>query len=188
MMKKYLITSRGFYTDTPAVYRSILHEQVREFMPDFVLYRDKTNPSYYHQAEHTVEVCAQFEGVKSFLHQDYLLAKKIGADGIHFTSRQFELIPLAKELDLEVVASTHSIEELQEVQKLGADYATYSPIFATPAKGEPKGPQGLKEALKSVKKLKIFALGGIVTEEHVAMLEPLQPYGFASIRYFQREL
>ena len=185
MMKKYLITSRAFYTDTPAVYRAILHEQVREYMPDFVLYRDKTNPNYFHQAEHTVEVCSQFEGVKSFLHQDYKLAAKLQADGVHLTSGQFEFIEKAKELDLEVVVSTHTIEELKEVERLGADYATFSPVFATPAKGKPKGVAELKEAVSSLKRLKVFALGGIVTYSHVEQLKDAKVYGFASIRYFQ---
>ena len=64
-MKKYLITSRQYYTDTPAVYRSILHERLREHLPDFALYRDKFNPKYAEQATHHVEACRQFEGVIS---------------------------------------------------------------------------------------------------------------------------
>jgi thiamine-phosphate pyrophosphorylase len=73
------------------------------------------------------------------------------------------------------------------VKELCADYATYSPIFETPAKGEPKGVEGLKKAMQEVD-IKIFALGGIITQQHVAQLETAKPYGFASIRYFYEDL
>jgi len=186
MLKKYLITSRSYYTDTPAVFRSILHERIKATMPDFVLYRDKFEKNYSLFAEHTVETARQFESVKPFVHQDATLAKKIGADGVHLTSKQFDAIKEAKELGLEVIVSTHSIEELKEVEKLGADYATFSPIFASPGKGEPKGVEALKEAVESVS-INIFALGGIITPEDVKKIEPVNPYGFASIRYFYED-
>jgi thiamine-phosphate pyrophosphorylase len=185
-MKRYLITSRQYYTDTPAVFRSILHERIKATQPHFVLYRDpfEKNPQIF--AEHTVETCRQFEGLKAFVHQDPLLAHKLKADGVHLRSTQFERISEAKSLGLEVIVSTHSIDELKEVQKLGADYATFSPIFATPGKGEPKGIEALKEAVESVK-IKIFALGGIVTPMHVQQLKEANPFGFASIRYFYED-
>ncbi len=182
-MKSYLITSRQYYTDTPAVFRSVLHERVRTHMPDFVLYRDKFDPNYAKQAEHAVEVCRQFEGVKCFLHQDPRLAHALGADGVHLTSKQFDRIKEGKELGLEVIISTHSIEELLMAQELCADYATFSPVFETPGKGTPKGVDALKEAVKSVN-IPIFALGGIVTHEHVEAIKEAGCYGFASIRYF----
>ena len=76
-MHKYLITSREFYTDTPAVFRSILREQFITHLPDYALYRDKTNPHYDTQAEDFVDVCNQFEGIKSFIHQKTDLAKNL---------------------------------------------------------------------------------------------------------------
>ncbi len=187
-MKKYLITSRQYYTDTPAVFRKILHERIAMHMPDFVLYRDKMNPAYAIQAEHAVETCRQFEGMRCFLHQDAKLAKNIGAHGVHLTSKQFDHIKAAKDMGLEVCVSTHTIEELLMVEELCGDYATFSPIFPTPHKGEAKGIEELSRALKTVQKLKIFALGGIVTQEHIKALEEAKPYGFASIRYFYEDV
>ena len=182
-MKKYLITSRQYYSDTPAVFRKILHETLKTHLPNFALYRDKFNPDYPLQAEHFIETCRQFDGIKSFLHQDSKLAQTLGADGVHLTSKQFDKIKKAKELGLEVCVSTHSIEELKMVQELCADYATFSPIFKTPGKGDPKGIEALKKAVESVD-IKIFALGGIVSDKQVKLLEAAKPYGFASIRYF----
>jgi len=182
-MKKYLITSREFYTDTPAVFRSILHEQLKEHLPNYALYRDKSNPDYEIQASHFVETCKQFEDIKSFIHQKIDLANDLGATGVHLTSKQIELIPKAKEKNLEIIVSTHNIEEIFKAQKLGADAVTYSPIFASPNKGIPKGLEDLQDII-NLTDINIFALGGIIDEEHIKMLKPTNVYGFASIRYF----
>ena len=182
-MKKYLITSRIYYSDTPAVFRKILHETLKKHLPEFALYRDKLNLDYALQAEHFIETCRQFAGVKAFLHQDPKLARSLGADGVHLTSTQFDRIKEAKKIGLEVCISTHSLQELQMAQELCVDYATFSPVFSTPGKGDPKGVKALKEAVASTD-IKIFALGGIVTEEEVAALKEAKPFGFASIRYF----
>ncbi len=182
-MEKYLITSREFYTDTPAVFRAILHEQIQLHMPTYVLYRDKSNPDYDTQAEYLVQVCSQFENVKSFIHQKPALAKELGATGVHLTSKQFDKIEEAKELDLEVIISTHSHEEVLKAESLGADAVTYSPIFASPGKGKVKGIEDLKELLNKCD-INIFALGGIVTTAQILEIEKTSSYGFASIRYF----
>lgn len=182
-MKKYLITSREFYTDTPAVFRSILHTQLKKHLPSHALYRDKSNPNYHIQAAHFVEVCSQFENIKSFIHQHVDLAKELGATGVHLTSSQSGEIVRAKELGLEVIISTHTYKEVLEARRLGANAVTYGPIFNSPGKGEPKGVDDLKRLLDECD-INIFALGGIVENIHVDMIEQSRAYGFASIRYF----
>ncbi len=182
-MKKYMITSREFYTDTPAVFRAILHEQMQIHQPNYVLYRDKSNPDYDLQAEYLVQVCSQFENVKSFLHQKPTLAKELGATGVHLTSKQFDKITEAKELGLEVIISTHTHEEVLKAQKLGVDAVTYSPIFASKGKGEAKGIENLVELLEKCD-VKVFALGGIINKEQIKEIAKTSSYGFASIRYF----
>lgn len=182
-MQKYLITSREFYTDTPAIFRNIVHEQFIKHAPTYALYRDKANLNYDIQASHFVEVCRQFENVKSFIHRDVKLAKSLEASGVHLTSTQFDEIKKAKELGLEVIISTHTHNEVLKAQTLGADAVTYSPIFASPGKGEPKGIEDLKELLK-ISEIKVFALGGIVTQKQVDIVQESGIYGFASIRYF----
>ncbi|MCF6309412.1 MAG: thiamine phosphate synthase [Sulfurimonas sp.] len=182
-MQKYLITSRQFYTDTPAIFRNILHEQMQKHMPDYALYRDKSNHNYAIQAAHFVEVCSQFESIKSFIHQHVDMAKELNATGVHLTSNQFDEIEHAKEIGLEIIISTHTHKEVLKAQKLGADAVTYSPIFDSPGKGKPKGVEDLKELLKK-SDINIFALGGVVEDSHVQMIEDTEVYGFASIRYF----
>ena len=185
-MKKYLITSREFYTDTPAIFRNILHEQCQIHMPEYALYRDKSNPNYDIQAAHFVEVCIQFEGIKSFIHQKVDLAKKLNAHGVHLNSKQFDEIKYAKNSGLEVIISTHSHQDVLKAQKLGADGVTYSPIFTSPGKGKPKGIDDLKELLNKTD-LKVFALGGIIDSEQIEKIKETNAYGFASIRYFYSE-
>lgn len=182
-MKKYLITSSEFYTDTPATFRKILQKQCLKHTPDFVLYRDKSNPNYKLQSEDFAHICAEFSNVKSFIHGDATLADSLNVTGVHLTSSQFSEIEYAKSLGLEVIISTHTHDEVKEAEKLGADYVTYSPIFVSPNKGKPKGVEDLKLLLQEVG-IKIFALGGIVHQKELDLVEQSGAYGFASIRYF----
>lgn len=158
-------------------------ELISKYNPDFILYRDKENPNYHVEALKFVQLCLEVKNLKYFLHQDVDLAKKLGATGVHLTSSQFEKIEYAKSLNLEVIISTHSLEEVQIAQEKGADYVTYSPIFASPNKGEPKGIENLKTLLQKTD-MNIFALGGIVEQKEVDLIKKSDVYGFASIRYF----
>jgi len=134
-------------------------------------------------AKNFVETCKKLDSVKPFIHQNIDLAKELNAVGVHLTSTQFDEIAYAKELGLEVIISTHTHEEVLKAQGAGADAVTYSPIFASPGKGEPKGLNDLKEILCKCD-IKVFALGGIVEDMQIKEVEKLGVYGFASIRYF----
>ena len=84
-----------------------------------------------------------------------------------------------------MVASAHSLQELHTIKKLGGDMATFSPIFATPNKGMPKGVRALKKVVRR-SRLPILALGGIIRKKEVAQISRTKAAGFASIRYFSR--
>ncbi|WP_373070071.1 thiamine phosphate synthase [Sulfurimonas sp.] len=172
-MKSYMITSDALSS-----------EHIKKHMPDYVLYRDKTNQNYADDASKFVDVCRRFKGVKSFLHQDADLAKKLGANGVHLTSLQLDKVEYAKSKNLEVIISTHSLEEVQKAEILGADAVTYSPVFNTPNKGEPKGVDDLKVLVECVD-IKVFALGGITSQKEIDKIKDTGVYGFASIRYFE---
>jgi len=60
---------------------------------------------------------------------------------------------------------------------------TFSPIFTTPNKGEPKGIEVLREVISSLE-IAVIALGGIVEQEQIKLCEEAGAFGFASIRYF----
>ena len=96
---------------------------------------------------------------------------------------QFNDIEKAKALGLFVVVSTHNLKEALKAQNLGADMITFSPLFATPNKGEPKG---IKELNRVALKLSIplIALGGIISERQLLLCQESRAEGFASIRWF----
>ena len=183
-MKKYLITSPEFYTDIPSVFVEKLEEQLQKHQPDFVLLRDKQTLDYEALARVFMQVLQKYPKSKAFIHDDVLLADSLNADGVHLTSNSFHKIKEAKQKKLEVIVSTHTKEEVLNVEKEGADYVSYSPLFDTPNKGKAKGVEDLK-ALLRLTDINVFALGGIVSEVEVSAIKKTKAYGFASIRYFR---
>ena len=179
----YLITDRRYYTDTPAVFRANVHAALAKHLPAFALYREPHNPDYAVLAEHFLETCARFPDTKGLLHRDIALAVKLGAFGVHLTSKQPDEIASAKAAGLFTVVSTHTLEEIRHAETEGADAVTYSPIFETPGKGVPKGLEDLNETAGKIN-LPVIALGGIVTPAQVDAVKAAGAAGFASIRYF----
>jgi len=183
MMKRYLITDPKFYSSDPDQFRSTLQAVLAKHHPDFALYRDKNNPDYAVLAKEFIALCSGSEKTRTMLHGDVELAASLQAYGVHLTSQQFDEIGKAKASGLFVVISCHSEEEILEAQRRGADAVTYSPLFSTPGKGEPKGLEDLNEIVAKIS-LPIIALGGITMPEQVDAVEKSGAYGFASIRYF----
>ncbi len=182
-MKSYLVTDPKYYTDNGESFCSLLEGILARHRPDFALYRDKPTQRYAENAALFLDTCRSFPAMKTMLHGDAALAAKLKADGVHLTSQQFDDIEKAKALGLFVVISCHSEAELLEAQRRGSDAVTYSPIFRTPGKGEPKGLEDLQHIVDKIS-LPIIALGGITTPEQVKAVEKCGAYGFASIRYF----
>jgi len=150
---------------------------------DMILYRDKESDKYAKNAKQFMLEAREHSFSKILLHTDYRLAHKLKADGVHLNSTQFSKIAEAKTLGLFVVISTHTKEEALQAQKLGADMITFSPIFSTPNKGEPKGVDVLREVISSLE-ISVIALGGIVEQEQIDLCEEAGAFGFGSIRYF----
>ena len=148
-----------------------------------IVYRDKSTSNYTQNAERFINEAKKYSFSKILLHSNYSLAHSLNADGVHLTSTQFDDIEKAKALGLFVIVSTHRLEEALNAQRNGADMITFSPLFITPNKGEPKG---IKELNRVVSKLSIplIALGGIISEKHLLLCQQSKAKGFASIRWF----
>jgi thiamine-phosphate pyrophosphorylase len=182
-MKKYCITDPSFYTSNPTQFvQKLLHVRTLHEM-DFICLRDKVTQNYALLAEAFLATRPLFENTKLYLHTDFVLASKLGCDGVHLPSFMEDKIAEAKLLNLKVVFSAHSLEEALRAQNLGADAITLSPVFFTPNKGEPLGLEKLKEINDKIS-IKCFALGGIINDKQVRACEEVGVYGFASIRYF----
>lgn len=182
-MKSYLITDSLFYGHDEQTLNDRLENVLNRHTPDFALFRDKETPFYPELARVFINICKKKRITNVLLHGDVYMAYRLGANGVHLASTQFDAIAHAKALGLYVIISTHSHEEAKRAQQLGADAITYSPIYDSPNKGNPKGLEDLKVIVDKIR-IPIFALGGILTQEQINAVEASGAYGFASIRYF----
>jgi len=102
------------------------------------------------------------------------IAKIIDADGVHLTENSAHANEIKSTFpDLIVGVSTHSLEAAQIAEAQGADYITFSPIYATPSKANYGPPQGLS-LLRQVSQevnLPVLALGGITLHRVSECLE-----------------
>lgn len=183
-LKKYLITDPKYYSNNSDLFKKNLSRVLKKNEVDIACFRDKESKNYEELAKVFIDVCKEYEIKKILLNTNYELAKNLGANGVHLTSSQFSEIKQAKNLDLFVIISCHTFSDIEKAQNSYANAVTFSPIFNTPNKGEPKGITSLKEAISLYEDIDIIALGGIVKDEQIELISKTKAYGFASIRYF----
>lgn len=184
-MKSYLITDSAYYSQEPIFFTKKLESVFKKHHVDFACFRDKnvSLEQFFELAKLFVDVCNKNLIKNIIIHTHYEIAKELNVKIIHLSSKNINLLPKIRELGLEVIVSTHSLDELKLAKELKANYATFGPIFETPNKGEPKGLDVLVEVVSQID-IPIFALGGIITKQHVEILKKTNVFGFASIRYF----
>ena len=175
-MIKYAISDPKFYSNLDYAFNNFtkLNEA------NMLLFRDKSSNNYNSIAQEFIKF--RSNNRKFLLQNDINLACRLGFDGVHFSSNFIHLLKDTPS-NLIKIASTHNIKEIELANQYGADFITFSPIFATPNKGEPKGLEALKEAVK-MSKAKVIALGGIMSAEQIYAVMKCGVAGFASIRYF----
>ena len=183
-LKSYLITDPKFFTNEPEKFILKLKEVLSKHKVDIACFRDKSSSNFEELAKLFSEVCREFKIEKVLINTDINLAIKLNFDGVHLNSKQFKEIEEVKKKNLFTIISCHNFDELKIAENLKLDCVTYSPIFQSPNKGEPKGMLNLKKAVNSFPNLKIIALGGIVTNKQIKEIKNTKAYGFASIRYF----
>ncbi len=161
------------------------HQDLRRFSEraDWLLYRDKETLRYRDRAVELFRALSPFPSLRLLIHDDWRLARELGAGGVHFSARGVGGLEAAKKAGLFTLASTHSIDEAEELARRGVDAVTLSPVFPSPGKGTPLGVKLLAEAVKRLP-VPVIALGGIVDEERIAAVERSGAYGYASIRLF----
>ncbi|WP_044416343.1 thiamine phosphate synthase [Halarcobacter anaerophilus] len=180
----YLITDPKYYSDNPELFRKNLTKVLKQKQVNIACFRDKESNNYEELAKIFVNVCKENNINKILLNSNYDLSYELKAHGVHLTSSQFDKIKEAKKLDLYTVISCHTFKDLDMAMQFHANAVTYSPIFRTPNKGEPKGISNLKEIVNLYEDLNIIALGGIISKEQIEEIKKSKAYGFASIRYF----
>lgn len=175
-MIKYAISDPKFYSNLDYAFNHFI--RLKE--ANMLLFRDKNSNNYDKIAQEFIKF--KSHNIKFLLQNDINLACKLGFDGVHFSSNFIHLLKDTPS-NLIKIASTHNIKEIELANQYGADFITFSPIFATPNKGEPKGLEALKEVVK-ISKAKVVALGGIMSTEQICAVMKCGVAGFASIRYF----
>ena len=183
-MKSYLITDPSIYTNNINTFEHKLNYTIQNNNIDFICFRDKESLNYKALAETFVNISKKNNIKNIFINSHIELAKSLNATGVHLTSKQFDKIAYAKSMGLKVIISCHNENDINKAIENKSDYITYSPIFDTPNKGNPKGIEELKYIVNKYNNIRIFALGGIISKGQIKDIKSTNTFGFASIRYF----
>ena len=128
---------------------------------------------------------AKKKKLKVLVGKDYDLARKIGADGVHFSDRDQKVIAKNKNHKMLLSYSCHSSASIIKSKKLNADLVFYSPIFMSTSHPDQR-PAGLcalrKFVMKSV--VPVYALGG-VNENNIKSLINAGVAGVGGISIFK---
>ncbi len=99
------------------------------------------------------------------LNDEPLLAKEVGADGVHLGQTNMPYLEARAMLgDKAIIGlSTHNVAQVQRANELEPDYIGMGPVYPTPTKEKPDpviGTQGLK-SMMATNRLPYVAIGGI---------------------------
>lgn len=162
--KLYAITDRHRCAPTPLI--DVVSELLDAGITAFQLReKDLSGTELIKLAQPISELCHNYEA-NLFINTHTYIARDVGAAGVHLPANA-EPVDAIKETDTSgnfyVGCSVHSFDAAKKREAEGADFLTYSPIYATASKpgyGPTVGTANLAEVVKGVQ-LPVFALGGI---------------------------
>ena len=106
-------------------------------------------------------------GVPLIVNDSVEVALAVGAAGVHVGQDDLHPWDVRKLVGDQVWVgwSTHSLEQLDEAAEVGADYAGFGPVFASPTKGYTRGlgAEHLAAGL-AIARVPLVAIGGIHSE------------------------
>lgn len=170
------ITGPERETPDPAVHRAVEAAGSRVA----ILLRDATlgADGLCRWAERLLPVC-RAAGARLLVHGDPAVAREVGADGVHLPEGGPAVAAARAHLGRGLIGvSRHDAAGLRGA--IGADYATLSPVWKTPGKGEPLGVERFA-ALGRAAPRPIVALGG-VTPERAAVCRAAGAAAVAAVR------
>lgn len=115
-------------------------------------------------------------GARLLINSNVELALECKADGVHLGIASPSSVATARQRmgkDAIIGFSAHSLEDLHSAEREGADFVTFSPVYATPSKaayGPPQGVDKLREFCRRTT-IPVFALGGIKLERVAEVLD-----------------
>ncbi len=94
---------------------------------------------------------------------DLMLA--LNLDGVHLRANSLPVVAVRRLVGVDrlIGVSTHSLADVRQANRDGADYVIFGPIFDTPSKrqfGSPVGLEQLAEACR-LSAIPVFAIGGV---------------------------
>ena len=138
-------------------------------------------------ARKIIKICRE-KNHKILIGKNLALARKLRADGVHFSDR--DKLPVQifnrKNLPREFILSfaCHNFLSVLKSHQIKADIIFISPIFTT--KSHPNvSPLGLAQLSKIIRmsKIPIFALGG-VNKQNIRILQKVGAQGFGGVEIF----
>lgn len=134
------------------------------------------------EAREILAVCRQY-GVPLLINDDVMLAKKIGAEGVHVGQSDMAASQAREILgpDAIIGVTARTIEQAQAAEKAGADYLGSGAVFGTSTKkdAKPMDPAYFQQICESVS-IPVVAIGGI-TADNIRQLEGRKMTGFAIV-------
>lgn len=117
------------------------------------------------------------------------VAQAAKCDGVHLTESSLSAETIRRDFPENFIigVSTHSLESAESAKMQSADFVTFSPIFASPGKGEPQGLEKLRKVCEHLKNFPVIALGGINETNWQTVLEN-GASGFAAIRFLNEKI
>lgn len=106
------------------------------------------------------------------------IAAEVAADAAHVAC-EARAVAEARRFARWISTPSHSDEDVERAELAGADALLVSPIFESPGKGPPRGPEALRSARRG--RSRVYALGG-VTADKAQMCARAGAHGLAVIR------
>lgn len=160
----YLITDRSLVQDLPEAVARALSGVPRGGAAVQLREKDLPARQLLDLALRLLPIC-RAHGAPLLINDRADIALASSADGVHLAggSLPVERVRALLGPGRLIGASCHDEAQLQE--RAGADFATWSPIFATPGKGAAVGLPALARAAAAAPSLPLFALGGVGPSE-----------------------
>lgn len=159
----YLVTSEEFSRGRPtsavaegAIAGGIDVLQMRE--------KRKTRAELFALGNELLKLCRE-KGITFLVNDDPVLAKELGADGVHLGQGDLKVCPLNRVRDILgkkgiIGVSTHSVRQFEEANENESDYIAFGPVFETKSKDFFIGTDSISAVMKTAKKPVVF-IGGI---------------------------
>lgn len=144
---------------------------------------DLKNDERFNFAKQIITI-AHKKKLKTLIGKDWNLAEKVGADGVHFSDLDQNIVTLESRHKMILSYSCHKPESIIKAEKLNVDLVFYSPIFLSSShpNQQPVGVDGLNNFINQTK-LPVYALGGI-NEKNIELLKNTNISGIGGISMF----